>query len=79
MRRALTKEPVLQPETQRVPVQAPSGQSRPGSRELQGDKVVAWKPAPRCWGLLSDRPAFFAYVEAEVRSLLPARPAAGAR
>ncbi len=47
--------------------------------DVRGDKVVAWKPAPRCWSLLSDRDAFFAYVEAEVRSLLPGqRPAAGA-
>jgi hypothetical protein len=44
--------------------------------DVQGDMVAAWKPAPRCWSLLGDRPAFFAYVESEVRSLLPTRPAA---
>jgi hypothetical protein len=38
--------------------------------DVRGDKVVAWKPAPRCWTLLGDRPAFFAYVQGEIRSLL---------
>ena len=38
--------------------------------EVQGDRVVAWKPAPKAWSLLGDQDAFSRYVQAEVRSVL---------
>lgn len=37
---------------------------------VEDDRVVAWKPAPRTWGLLGDPAALSHYIQAEIRSVL---------
>lgn len=45
--------------------------------DVDGGRVIGWKPAPKAWGLVGDEAAFSRYVEAEVRSVLgPLTPAA---
>lgn len=44
---------------------------------VEGNRVVAWKPAPRTWGLLGDPAAFSRYVQAEIRGVLPPPVTAG--
>lgn len=38
--------------------------------EVRDNRIVAWKPAPKAWGLVGDRAALSGYVRAEVRSVL---------
>ena len=38
--------------------------------DVDGSRVVGWKPAPKAWSLVGDDAAFSRYVEAEVRSVL---------
>jgi len=38
--------------------------------DVQDGKVKAWKPAPRVWSLVSQKDAFFQYVQGEVQSYL---------
>ena len=45
--------------------------------DVDGGRVIGWKPAPKAWSLVGDEGAFSRYVEAEVRSVLgPLTPAA---
>lgn len=38
--------------------------------DVQGEKVVAWKPAPKVWSLVGKKDAFLKYVQEEVRGYL---------
>jgi hypothetical protein len=44
--------------------------------DVQDNRVVGWKPAPKAWSLLGDQAALSRYVQAEVRSVLSGRTAA---
>jgi hypothetical protein len=46
--------------------------------DVDGSRIVGWKPAPKAWSLVGDEAAFSRYVEAEVRSVL-GPPAASAK
>lgn len=38
--------------------------------DVRGDKVSAWKPAPKVWSLVGKKDAFLKYVQDEVRGYL---------
>jgi hypothetical protein len=42
--------------------------------DVQDNRVIAWKAASKAWSLLGDKEAFSRYVQAEVRSVLEAKP-----
>ena len=44
--------------------------------DVQDNRVVGWKPAPKAWSLLGDQAALSRYVQAEVRSVLSGQTAA---
>jgi hypothetical protein len=45
--------------------------------DVQDGKVKQWKPAPRVWSLVSQKDAFFQYVQGEVQSYLQGPKTAG--
>ena len=47
--------------------------------DVNGEKVTAWKPAPKVWSLVADKDAFFKYVQNEVRAYLNPKQAAARR
>jgi hypothetical protein len=41
--------------------------------DVRGDKVSAWKPAPKVWSLVGKKDAFLKYVQNEVRGYLESK------
>jgi hypothetical protein len=38
--------------------------------DVQDGKVTSWKPAPKVWSLVANKPDFFKYVQGEVKAYL---------
>jgi hypothetical protein len=41
--------------------------------DVQDGKVTSWKPAPKVWSLVANKPDFFKYVQEEVKAYLESK------
>ena len=41
--------------------------------DVQDGKVTSWKPAPKVWSLVANKPDFFKYVQGEVKAYLDSK------